>query len=156
MKNDPHQYSRIHTIHSPNFLSDMNTTHFQSGPSQDPQQRTILVIDRNAMSLELTKEILQFNDYSIRTACSSAEAAVIVSNAAGSIRLVLCDAGTLLIDPVNIVEHLRTSFPGLTIIVAASMVEMKKVGGLIEQFSVEVLVKPYSGRMLLDFVKSYL
>ncbi|MFA6542466.1 MAG: response regulator [Bacteroidota bacterium] len=134
----------------------MNTTQLQADPSHGLPQRTILVIDNNAMSLLLTKEVLQFNNYSIRTARSSAEVAEIVSNAAGSIRLALCDAGALLNDPVNIVEQIRVSFPDLTIIVSASMVEMKKIGGLIEQFSVEILLKPYNGRMLLDFVKSCL
>jgi DNA-binding NtrC family response regulator len=115
---------------------------------------TILVIDEDQTSLYLTKELLQFDRHIVHMASSVDDAMTLFSTHSDHIQVVICDASALRTKGVHTVCEIREKKPGITVILTASALDLRSLGSAVEQCTVEILLKPYSGKMLMEFVRA--
>lgn len=117
-------------------------------------KHTILVIDNAKTSLYLTKEMLQFDRHTVFTAHTCNDGIVLFKEHIDRIQLAVCDAAVICSNGVHLIDELRKNKPDITVIVTASALDLKKLGTSIEHCKIEILLKPYSGRMLMEFVRA--
>jgi DNA-binding NtrC family response regulator len=115
---------------------------------------TILVIDEDQTSLFLTKELLQFDRHTVHVAPSCDDGINILKAHSDHIQVVICDASVLRTKGVHIVCEIREKKPDITVILTASALDLRSLGSALEQCKVEILLKPYSGKMLMEFVRA--
>lgn len=132
-------------------------------PYQPPQsstspsgskKHTILVVEKDAVSRYLSKELLQFNGHWIHTAESCQKALEVYAHHRETISLLLFDAVCVMEEPELFVETMRQKNPSVIIVMTATAQEIKKIGMLVEEFAVQMLMKPYNGRKLLSFIEN--
>lgn len=118
-------------------------------------RRSILIIDKDPVSLFLTKEILEYDNHTVFMAKDFTAGMEIYMIHCRTISMVLCEANTLTEESANIIAELKEINPALLIVVAVSEVELKKLGNLVHRNSVSLLMKPYDGKMLKHFVRGH-
>lgn len=118
------------------------------------QPETILVIDEDQTSLFLTKELLQFDRHTVHVAHSCDDGINLFYAHSDRIQVVICDASALRTNGIHIVCKIREKKPEMTVILTASALDLRSLGSALEKCKVEILLKPYSGKMLMEFVRA--
>jgi len=117
----------------------------------------ILVVDDELFVLQISKEVLEVQGYSVITAMDGAEAtALFAGSEKGSIQLVITDMNMPLMDGSSTIRALRRLDPDLKIVVSSGLltnVNSASLGGLDTQ---GYLTKPYTAEHLLLMVQKVL
>lgn len=117
----------------------------------------ILVVDDELFTLQITKEILEIQGYSVLTATDGAEAtAIYASSEKGLIPLVITDMNMPLMDGSSTIRALRRLDPNLKIIVSSGLLADVNSAGLAGLDIQGYLTKPYTADQLLVMVQKVL
>ncbi len=117
----------------------------------------ILVVDDELFVLQISKEILEIQGYSVITATDGAEAIALYASAEkGSIRLVVTDMNMPLMDGSSTIRALRRLDPHLRIVVSSGLLTDVNTAGLAGLDIQGYLTKPYTADHLLSMVQKVL
>jgi two-component system cell cycle sensor histidine kinase/response regulator CckA len=117
----------------------------------------ILVIDDELFVLQISKEVLEVQGYSVVTAMDGAEAtALFASSEKGSIHLVITDMNMPLMDGSSTIRALRRLDPEIKIIISSGLLTNVNSAGLAGLDTQGYLTKPYTAEQLLYMVQSVL
>ena len=123
-------------------------------PVQPPGSRIcILVVDDEALVLNMTTRLLQKSGYDVRSAGSGAEALLILRECKANIRLVITDFMMPEMDGPTLLPLLRQIVPGLKVIGVSGLDQ--RVRGIELGFD-EILSKPYDMGTLLPTIRGVL
>jgi two-component system, cell cycle sensor histidine kinase and response regulator CckA len=117
----------------------------------------VLVIDDELFVLQISKEVLEVQGYTVITAMDGVEAtAVFASAEKGSIQLVITDMNMPLMDGSSTIRALRKLDPNLKIIVSSGLLTNVNSAGLDGLETQGYLTKPYTAEQLLLMVQKVL
>jgi two-component system cell cycle sensor histidine kinase/response regulator CckA len=117
----------------------------------------ILVVDDELFVLQISKEVLEVQGYSVITATDGAEATALFANSEkGSIRLVVTDMNMPLMDGSSTIRALRRLAPNLKIIVSSGLLTNVNSAGIAGLDIQGYLTKPYTAEQLLLMVQKVL
>jgi two-component system, cell cycle sensor histidine kinase and response regulator CckA len=117
----------------------------------------ILVVDDELFVLQISKEVLEVQGYSVITAMDGAEAtALFASSEKGSIRLLITDMNMPLMDGSSTIRALRRIDPNLKIIVSSGLLTNVNSAGISGLDIQGYLTKPYTAEQLLIMVQKVL
>jgi two-component system, cell cycle sensor histidine kinase and response regulator CckA len=117
----------------------------------------ILVIDDELFVLQISKEVLEVQGYSVITAMDGAEAtALYASSEKGSIQLIITDMNMPLMDGSSTIRALRKLDPNIKIIVSSGLLTNVNSAGLAGLDTQGYLTKPYTAEQLLLMVQKVL
>jgi CheY-like chemotaxis protein len=117
----------------------------------------ILVVDDELFVLQISKEILEVQGYTVILATDGAEATAIYAGAEkGSIPLVVTDMNMPLMDGSSTIRALRRLDPKLKIIVSSGLLTDVNSAGLAGLDIQGYLTKPYTAEQLLLMVQKVL
>jgi PAS domain S-box-containing protein len=117
----------------------------------------VLVIDDELSVLQISKEILEVQGYTVLTAADGAEATALFAGAEkGSIRLVITDMNMPLMDGSSTIRALRRIDPALKIIVSSGLLTDVTSAGVAGLDIQGYLTKPYTSESLLLMVQKVL
>lgn len=118
---------------------------------------TILVVDDELFVLQISKEVLEVQGYSVITAMDGAEAtAIFASKEKNSIQLVITDMNMPLMDGSSTIRALRRLDQDLKIIVSSGLLTNVHSAGLEGLDTQGYLTKPYTAEQLLLMVQKVL
>jgi len=118
---------------------------------------TILVIDDELFVLQISKEVLEVQGYSVITAMDGAEAiAIFASKEKNFIQLVITDMNMPLMDGSSTIRALRRLDPNLKIIISSGLLTNANSAGLEGLDTQGYLTKPYTAEQLLMMVQKVL
>jgi DNA-binding NtrC family response regulator len=112
----------------------------------------ILIIGKDPTSLFLTNELLQFDRHTIYAMSTAPAAITEFGKHNGQIQIVFCDAAVVRAGGLHLFDELRKKNNEVMIVVMASPSNLLKIGTMVEQYNINILLKPYRGRMLLQYV----
>jgi CheY-like chemotaxis protein len=114
----------------------------------------ILVIDDELFVLQISKEVLEIEGYTVITATDGAEATAIYASAEkGSISLVITDMNMPLMDGSSTIRALRRLDPRLRIVVSSGLLTNVNSAGLAGLDIQGYITKPYTAEQLLIMVQ---
>jgi two-component system, cell cycle sensor histidine kinase and response regulator CckA len=117
----------------------------------------ILVVDDELFVLQISKEVLEVQGYTVTTAMDGAEAtALFASSEKGSIRLLITDMNMPLMDGSSTIRALRRIDPNLKIIVSSGLLTNVNSAGIAGLDIQGYLTKPYTAEQLLMMVQKVL
>jgi hypothetical protein len=117
----------------------------------------ILVVDDELFVLQISKEVLEVQGYSVITAMDGAEATALFASAEkGSIQLVITDMNMPLMDGSSTIRALRRLDPDLKIVVSSGLLTNVNSAGLGGLDTQGYLTKPYTAEQLLLMVQKVL
>jgi two-component system cell cycle sensor histidine kinase/response regulator CckA len=117
----------------------------------------ILVIDDELFVLQISKEVLEVQGYSVITAMDGAEAvALFAGSEKGSIQLVITDMNMPLMDGSSTIRALRRLDPKIKIIISSGLLTNVNSAGLGGLETQGYLTKPYTAEQLLLMVQNVL
>lgn len=111
---------------------------------------TILVIDDDALILEVVREILELDDYEVVTALSGAEG--IEKYRKSQADLVITDLIMPHKDGISVISELKSEFPGLRIIAMTGTPKVETVAKAVRADVNRVIAKPFDQEELLEAV----
>lgn len=111
---------------------------------------TILVIDDDALILEVVREILELDDYEVVTALSGAEG--IEKYRKSQADLVITDLIMPHKDGISVISELKSEFPGLRIIAMTGTPKVETVAKAVRADVNRVIAKPFNQEELLEAV----
>ncbi|MHB1051316.1 MAG: response regulator [Bacteroidota bacterium] len=111
----------------------------------------ILVIDEDPTLLFLTKELLQFDGHIVYAVSTAPDAIAEFDKHRGQIQIVFCDAAVIRTGGMHLFDELRRKNNEVMIVVKASLSDLMMIGSMAERHNVHILMKPYSGKMLLEY-----
>jgi PAS domain S-box-containing protein len=117
----------------------------------------VLVIDDELSVLQISKEILELQGYTVLTAADGAEATALFAGAQkGSISLVITDMNMPLMDGSSTIRALRRIDPALKIVVSSGLLTDVNSAGVAGLEIQGYLTKPYTSAQLLLMVQKVL
>ncbi len=117
----------------------------------------VLVIDDELSVLQISKEILETQGYTVMTAADGAEATALFAGAEkGSIKLVITDMNMPLMDGSSTIRALRRIDPALKIIVSSGLLTDVTSAGVTDLDIQGYMTKPYTSNQLLIMVQKVL
>jgi PAS domain S-box-containing protein len=117
----------------------------------------ILVVDDELFVLQISKEVLEVQGYSVVTAMDGAEAIALFAGwEKGSIQLVITDMNMPLMDGSSTIRALRRLDPNLKIVVSSGLLTNVNSAGLGGLDTQGYLTKPYTAEQLLLMVQKVL
>lgn len=119
---------------------------------QPAEPMTILILDEDPTSLFLTKELLQFDRHTVYAVSTAPGGIAEFDKHSGQIQIVFCDAAVVRVSGMHLFDEMRKKNNEVMIVVMASPSDIMKIGTMLERYNVNILLKPYSGRMLLEYV----
>jgi two-component system, cell cycle sensor histidine kinase and response regulator CckA len=117
----------------------------------------ILVVDDELFVLQISKEVLEVQGYSVITAMDGAEAtALFADSEKGAIKLVITDMNMPLMDGSSTIRALRRLDPDLKIIISSGLLTNVTSANLTDLETQGYLSKPYTAEQLLIMVQKVL
>lgn len=111
---------------------------------------TILVIDDDPLILDVVKEILELDNYTVETALSGAEG--IEKHRKSPADLVITDLIMPHKDGISVISELKKDFPGLRIIAMTGTPKVEKLAAAVCADVNRVIAKPFDQEELLEAV----
>lgn len=126
------------------------------GPLKAGGERTILLVDDEALILQITTAVLEANGYRIITAGDGNSAIIQYSQNPGKISAVLLDMMMPGIDGLETLKKLLEIHPGAKVIACSGLGTAQREQNAIRAGALAFLSKPYSEHQLLDALSAVL
>ncbi|HXG00114.1 MAG TPA: response regulator, partial [Bacteroidota bacterium] len=124
--------------------------------TQTHEQGTILVVEDEEMLLELVRDVLASEGYTVLTARDGLEAVDIYAQAHKDVDLVLADLGLPKIDGWELFQRMRDINPAVRVIFASGYSDNGLREKLVNAGAVDLVQKPYMSDEILNRVRELL
>jgi CheY-like chemotaxis protein len=120
------------------------------------KKETLLVVEDEAMLLELLKAIFEEEGYQVVTAKDGQEAVEVFRARRDTFALVLTDMGLPKLGGWEVFQKIREMDPKIKVILASGFVDASVRDDMMSQGAADVLQKPYVPQKILDRIRKVL
>jgi DNA-binding response OmpR family regulator len=120
------------------------------------KKETLLVVEDEAMLLELLKAIFEEEGYQVVTAKDGQEAVEVFRARRDTFALVLTDMGLPKLGGWEVFQKIREMDPKIKVILASGFVDASVRDDMMSQGAADVLQKPYGPQKILDRIRKVL
>jgi CheY-like chemotaxis protein len=117
------------------------------------KQKTILIIEDEAVLLELLKEMLEFEGYRIVVARNGLEGVEVYKQFKDEISLVLSDMGLPGIGGWEVLRQLRQINPSVKVILSSGFLDSTVRDDMIRSGALDFIQKPYTPERVLEQIR---